>query len=287
MDRRDTLVRVDRVDRVDRADISGLMRRRRRLCLFLLSPPRGLKLNITIAHTIVAYRLMGSQAFTDIVAHGITLLPLCDHATVSALSCVNRACGDLFARFLQVNGLIDMRSHATCTSQNGTVLSGPLYFQDRFHGSFECPLTPIERCILIKGVRAWASKWRHCNDKVIMTMVKYSFGQLVLMQSAGVYCEFTTVAGVPVDISIVGIACTWVGVSIRLRHDEVNTPILTRTTESGQWADRVWSLHPIVYDEQDAKLVSRVRRADLHAILRPYEAMAVQLQQEYHRQMGK
>jgi hypothetical protein len=174
---------------------------------------------------------------------------------------------------------------------NGVIVpSGPLYFQDRFHGSFQCWLTALERWILIKGVRAWVSQWRHYSSLTAMTTVRYSFGQLMSMRTPEAYWEFTTIADVPVQIVISDIRGGWLEVSLSLRHDSVLMTIFASVLSvSGCWVTHCSAPSQVCneydeYDEHDSRLIARVCETDLLTVLQPYKVMAVQLRRESEMQ---
>jgi hypothetical protein len=109
-------------------------------------------------------------ALADICARMVELIPLEDHATVSALASTCHAAAPMLWRFLAVNDIIDAR----------TIPRSYIYDCDlrpRFHGTMQIGTTFVERRIMWHGLLV-PGVWPARTD----TILTWSFGQLMEYQ---------------------------------------------------------------------------------------------------------
>jgi hypothetical protein len=206
-------------------------------------------------------------AAIDIVGHIVALVPLEDHATVSSLSCVCREWSGLFAEFLAVNAVVDVRRVAADTE---------ICWCDRMHGTITRTMYYIEWAIVRYGLRAYAPRTSHPAVGYDTYMMVFSFGALQSIRNSGISYIRATIAEIPVAVMIV---CS---------RDGSNRTIMLRL-----WSDRscltiqIWHYHDPIWStqvqivasefESDADDVNTILAQDLGAFIAPYKKLARQM----------
>jgi hypothetical protein len=221
--------------------------------------------------------------YSDIVGHIITLIPLADHATVSALSCVCRGWRGLFVRFLHVNDVIDVRSLPP---------NAEIRLCDRMHGTFTREINYCDLHILAGNLRAHVDI---CGERLAYTFTCVcEFGRLIHWEhDGGTYGFRDSIAGVPVVIMICknqivfdhdgyDIAAFDVELTLCLHSCILwlsHSMIYTDVYNLFGWEYR--SFHPvghsIEWTEDEMRDIETINAADVGGFLAPYRARAVDL----------
>jgi hypothetical protein len=132
----------------------------------------------------------------DIIGYIVSLIPPEDGDTVVALSCVAREYSGLFARWLQVNNIVDVRGFAD---------DAEICLCDRMHGAFTRSLYFVDRYILIHRLRGYVAYyydgWR--PTFCITYTYQFKYGTLTTWGYGPdrIY-EIVTVVGEPVIITV-------------------------------------------------------------------------------------
>jgi hypothetical protein len=132
----------------------------------------------------------------------LRLIPVSDHMTVSAVSCACHATVRLFAEWLRISGIIDVRAGLVAITRAGTA---DVNICDRLHGTITYTTTWRERFLLDSGVRAWVFEKQHMdelNDPKI-GVYTFSFGQLIRWEYHTNHSEISEIIMVGDDLMIV------------------------------------------------------------------------------------
>jgi hypothetical protein len=171
---------------------------------------------------------MGAALTYDIADHLIDVIPLEDHMTASAVSCIGSEYVSLFARFLRSNGLIDARAGRDRLEPG-----------DRVHGTVAADIDHRMRFIVERNLRAYVFGARRWQNTYKMTMrYQFSFGRIISWECSDdlgrCQCTTTVRSG---DISFI-VICDWYihpSVSIRLADDPGDNPGCTMIYNMNRW----------------------------------------------------
>jgi hypothetical protein len=89
--------------------------------------------------------LIPDAILRDIISHMISLIPLDDHSTVSAMSSTCHTYSGAYAQWLHVNGIVDLRAIGP---------DDPIDLCDQFHGTLHRMLSYQECYIICRRLRA-------------------------------------------------------------------------------------------------------------------------------------
>jgi hypothetical protein len=212
------------------------------------------------------YPNMGAM-HSDIITHLITLIPLDDHNSVSAMSCTCRAGARLFARWLRTNDIVDVR---------GLAPDAEICLCDRMHGTFTRALTLVDRYILTHRLRGYVSSIFSVTSATNPSPCTYQFvyGQLVTWSSwsSSVY-EVATVAGERVIIhTTFGDDSRAEVVTVCMQYGAISTIDVFVVRLQGPSMRVVFSTGSRgLYDDKYAAYM-RLRAVDWEEVLAPYLA---------------
>jgi hypothetical protein len=234
-----------------------------------------------------AWISFNAAVLSDIVGHIITLIPPEDGMSIIALSCVCVGWCELFPRWLQINGIVDVR---------GLAEDAEIYLCDRMHGTFTREMTSMHLRILESGVRAHVG--RRATYCAWMTTCVCGFGRLLRWTDPipmHGFCD--SIAGVPVVV-VMYIRSTEIGcgggppsetgleivVILRLSVKTVTfsfIPLRSDCYDRQGW--RRVSLAKIFRPTDDETHdMETVRETDLDKFLAPYHVLAVDI---YNKQV--
>jgi hypothetical protein len=206
-----------------------------------------------------------STAYDDIIDYMITLIPLDDHATISALSCVCTRRSAIYARWLRANDVVDVRS----LPQDAEIC-----LCDRMHGTFARALTFIEHYILLRQLRGYALTYSESVYTETRQVVIYQFryGQLVAWNNRrGNMYENVMVAGELVCI-ITDFYNRSIIVLMQYGASDRYDIEVARLMGGTVFIDGLHH-HDVFADDKSATL-TRLRAVDWAPILMPYKTRA-------------
>jgi hypothetical protein len=229
-----------------------------------------------------------SSAANDIVGHIIMLIPPEDGDTVVAMSCVCAGWRGLFAQWLAMNNIVDIRGRAP---------DAEVDLCDRMHGSFARRMSGHDQLLLEGGIRASVDIDRSDKyDEIVKCVCR--FGRLVRWTRGQYIFGFgDTVAGVQVKVMI----CEWqnwigsergnniggyeISLMLYLRASSVRfnvPPIRSERYNRYGWHRRLLRDSMLTGDQTCA--FETVRAADLDAFLTPYRDRVIKL---WHEQTAR
>jgi hypothetical protein len=218
-----------------------------------------------------------SAADVDIAEYMLSLIPLEDHATVSALASTCRAYTSLFARFLHANGIVYLLNLAP---------DAEICLIDRMHGSISLMLTSAQQIILEHRLRAYVhgETPKSYLERHAKYTYQFRYGQLISWQrrDGQRVSEITSIMDVPVIIEIyIEPECDIGWLSVILLTSMNTKVVELEYDEDGEiWTDLVydileWSAEKLCDD--DFKAIARILDADLDTLLAPYKARLIEL----------
>jgi hypothetical protein len=227
---------------------------------------------------------MGAQVAKDIAEYTISLIPLADHTTVSALSCVCHEASPLFAHFLAVNDIVYVRAVACNSTHNDATNSATIrkfpVIDDfcaltRYHGVFTCSLSYADIILLENGWRAYVMNNRRASDPRPVVQ-RYVFGTRVAWETE--YSRNDIVMAENRVVGVITTLCHKPEIYLRLRIDHEGQPprevirlLYVDTDMGGRWG--TISQRQIVHKLDYRTLASM----HIEKILVPYQERAIRL----------
>jgi hypothetical protein len=151
---------------------------------------RGIPSNASddiLSHGILPHDILSH----DIITHMIALIPLGDHASISALASACRAYARLFSEWLRINEITDVRAGL---SDDINICSG-------LHGTIRTVTTTYQRFLLDSGLRAYVERKGEFDQlQCVHGSYQFRFGRLVKWWNIRSNCELKTIAGYDVVV---------------------------------------------------------------------------------------
>jgi hypothetical protein len=204
-------------------------------------------------------------AAIDIVSHIVTLVPLEDHLTVSALSCACTAYRGLFSEFLRVNDIVDIR---------GLASDAEICWCDRMHGVITRTINSIEWAIVRYDLRAYIPRTIGIAFGRCLYTMMFSFGTLQSIRGHTLSYIRAAVAGIPVAVMICSPLGAHRSILLRLWSDMSGITIRSWHYRYPRWELQIQN--DLSVFESDVDDVKTILAQDLDVFIKPYKKLARQ-----------